>query len=486
MGSWLGLDRTDLSEDMREAMRMHPVTLHFADVALELKFQAGHFIESLPLIRLFLVSAAILYALFGLLDYEIAPNDYATFWAIRYGFICPSMLVIWGLTYVGDFSRWAQPLLASFFLVTGLGILAMTAVGGSPAREEYYAGLIMVLIYGAALVRLDHIDYSLSSLFLIGCYQVVAIALNPIEPSVLLANDYYLAMALLVGMLTSYFLEVYVRQGFCAIELLTRDKREAERLQEIAESANRAKTAFLTIMSHELRTPLNAVIGFSDIMRQQLLGPVGSERYRSFAEDIHSSGTNLLDIINAILDLARAEAGELKVEDDDIDLRGILREVDRAYRDQAAAGGVRLSIEAYGEQYHVSADRRLLRKAVANLTNNGIKFTGRGGEVILSIVADGEAGTVGIRVADSGVGIAKEDLGRILNPFVQADGSLTRQYQGIGLGLPLVARIAALHHASLDIKSEVGIGTTVTLWFPASRVATLYADLPDPPQLGRD
>ncbi len=246
----------------------------------------------------------------------------------------------------------------------------------------------------------------------------------------------------------------------------------AARLQ--AEAANRAKSEFLANMSHELRTPLNAIIGFADAMKTEVFGPLGSTRYQSYVDDIHYSGYHLLNIINDILDLSKAEAGKIFLNETKFLLPKVVDSAVRMLREKAIRQGAKISsdLPAWGPCLH--GDERLVSQVVINLLSNAVKFTDKGGRVAISLCNSSD-GRCGLRIEDTGIGIAKEDLPAIRQPFMQVANAFSRKHDGTGLGLPLADQIMQLHGGALDIESELGVGTAVTVWFPAERVL----DCPD-------
>lgn len=236
-----------------------------------------------------------------------------------------------------------------------------------------------------------------------------------------------------------------------------------------ADAASRAKTQFLANMSHELRTPLNAVIGFSEIIRDESMGPVGTPRYAEYAADIWCSGRHLLDIVNDILDMSKVESGKLALSEDACDIADVAATSVGMLRELAEKGDVRLSVEVPRTLPALWADRVRLRQVLINLLSNAVKFTPPGGTVSLRCHID-EAGDCVLSVQDTGIGMTAEEIETALEPFGQADAQLARKFEGTGLGLPLTKRLVELHGGRLDIVSAPSVGTTVSARFPAHRV----------------
>jgi signal transduction histidine kinase/sensor domain CHASE-containing protein len=243
--------------------------------------------------------------------------------------------------------------------------------------------------------------------------------------------------------------------------------RDLVAAKEEAELANRSKSTFLATMSHELRTPLNAIIGFSEVMRAGTFGPLGSARYVDYCNDIHQSGRHLLTIVNDVLDLSRIEAGRMKLHREAVDVGAAVHAALAMVRERAEMAGVSLTRDIAADLPPLSADNRLLKQILLNLLSNSVKFTERGGGVAVSVAASA-AGGMEICVADTGIGMTEAELAVALTPFAQVDSKLAREYQGTGLGLPLAKSFVELHGGSLSVASRPGIGTTVTVRFPAA------------------
>lgn len=234
-------------------------------------------------------------------------------------------------------------------------------------------------------------------------------------------------------------------------------------------ASNRAKNEFLANMSHELRTPLNAVIGFSDMIRSELAGPIGNPQYKSYAEDIYSSGAHLLEVINDILDLAKIEAGNIELNEGVLNVAHTIETCLNLAKDRAYAHNITLAFDADDTTILLRGDERKMKQILNNLLSNAIKFTADGGHVGISFGLNGGGGLT-IAITDTGIGISEEYMDKIFDPFLQADGSLSRKFQGSGLGLSLTKGMVELHQGFIHIKSEVNVGTKVTVSFPADRV----------------
>lgn len=253
--------------------------------------------------------------------------------------------------------------------------------------------------------------------------------------------------------------------------------------KEAAEAASRAKSTFLATMSHELRTPLNAVIGFSDILASETLGPLSNERYREYAEDIHRSGQHLLELINDVLDTARIEAGQVVLQTGPVDMEALAAEAVRLLHHQADAAGLNLDLVLPAPVPLIRADLRRLRQVLINLLGNAIKFTPAGGRISLEVA--GGTGAVELIVADTGVGIPPERIHDLAKPFTQVgENVLSRRHTGSGLGLYISRSLVELHGGTLRIESTLGAGTRVTVRLPcrgADRmpIAEMAASLDD-------
>lgn len=244
-----------------------------------------------------------------------------------------------------------------------------------------------------------------------------------------------------------------------------RTEDDLKKAKEEADNANRAKSSFLANMSHELRTPLNAVIGMSEVMKTEVMGPLGSNKYVEYADAIHESGSHLLEIINDILDISAIENDALIPTEEPVDINDVVEACLRLISNRAEQKQIDLISNVSDGLEPVISDRRMMKQILLNLASNAIKFTPSGGTVTISAFMDDDGFTV-MRVTDTGIGIRKADLARVMEPFTQVEDWEARSNEGSGLGLPLVVAMTKLHGGTFQLESEFGVGTTATVKLP--------------------
>lgn len=236
-----------------------------------------------------------------------------------------------------------------------------------------------------------------------------------------------------------------------------------------AEAASRAKSTFLSTMSHELRTPLNAILGFSEVIRDNLLGRDSARSYEDYAGDIHASGEHLLDLINDILDLAKVEEGQITLSLEDINLNTVIDSTLNLMQPRAIAKRQALSAKLHSKEVVVRADLRALKQILFNLIANAIQFTEAGGKIEVSTAVEDD-GMIEICVEDTGIGVAKVDIARIFNPFERVTEPGKPDTEGTGLGLAVVKSLVELQHGHLKVESKPGVGSKFCVYLPPAEM----------------
>jgi two-component system, cell cycle sensor histidine kinase PleC len=359
---------------------------------------------------------------------------------------------------------------------------ALVGIGsGGQVGQDYifsshvflFASLIVVLA-----IRMTYAS-TVIPIFLVG---TVPMTIAVVARLITLQEFYYYALAAMAVGVHVYF--IFLAKGLQSTarsmlefraqkDLLISELAEAKTISDEArkraESANKAKSRFLATMSHELRTPLNAILGFSEVMSKEIMGPLENPTYREYSQNIHSSGTHLLNLINEILDLSRIEAGRYELHEAAFNLCDILDDCRSLLKLRAEAKGLHL-VEDYDETLpQVWADERAFRQIGLNLLSNAIKFTPRGGTITL-IARQTAQGDQMIRVTDTGPGIPEDELPKVMQAFGQ--GSLAHQTAegGTGLGLTIVKNLTELHGGRFELHSELRQGTEATVYLPRNRV----------------
>ena len=271
--------------------------------------------------------------------------------------------------------------------------------------------------------------------------------------------------AWLVGMLGIGFAVYRGRQYETEREQAVVEIREAK---EQAEKASLGKDRFLATMSHELRTPLNAILGFSQMMCHGIYGKIENERYQEYSDDINQSATHLLGVINDVLDISKIEAGKIELDECFVNIRKIVEDCATFVRQGLSEKNMDFQIEMTSNDLQLFADERLLRQILINLLSNAIKYTPAGGTITFSAALN-KSGGIELKVSDTGVGIAKEDIPTALEPFGQIQSNPELAHEGTGLGLPLSKQFVELHKGTLNIESNVGEGTVIVILFSADR-----------------
>jgi len=345
----------------------------------------------------------------------------------------------------------AQPETQIFvFAATLTAIAVCTMLSSSLPRAVYAATLPSTL----ALVARLWLDGGMTG------YTMAALAAG--------AQGYFLILGYRLHTTVLAMLEFRAEKDALIAEL-EQEKAQSDETRRRAEAANVAKSRFLATMSHELRTPLNAILGFSEVMKTELFGPHANPTYKEYAEDIHSSGQHLLNLINEILDLSRIEAGRYELHEERVVLSYVVEECHRLMQLRARNKGVAIRERMESDLPALWADERALRQITLNLLSNAIKFTPSGGTITLKVGWTAGGGQY-LSVSDTGPGIPEDEISLVLSSFGQ--GALAQKIgeQGAGLGLPIVKGLVELHGGTFELASRLREGTEVIVTFPPTRV----------------
>ncbi len=360
------------------------------------------------------------------------------------------------------------------FALVGIGNVDTTQLGTLFSSHVFlFASLIVILA-----IRMTFASTVPMILFV----GTVPMTIAVVARLAMLGDFFYLALASMAVGVHIYFLFLakglrstalamleFRKQKDLLIAELEEAKSISDQARRKAEEANQAKSQFLATMSHELRTPLNAILGFSEVMTNQIMGPLDNPTYREYTANIHSSGTHLLNLINEILDLSRIEAGKFELHEQAMDLRDTLDDCHRLMRLRAENKGLEL-IEDYAPgMATIWADERAIRQICLNLLTNAIKFTPRGGMITIKATTEADGSQV-VRVIDTGPGIPKEELPKALSAFGQGSLAHKSAEGGTGLGLPIVQKLVELHGGTFELRSELRKGTEAIFKIPAARV----------------
>ena len=366
---------------------------------------------------------------------------------------------------------------------------AMVGMGGADAVSQVYVFSSNVFIFASLMVVLAIRMTLVSTVMPILLVGTIPMTLTVVTRLLLLDDLFYVALASLAVGVHVYF--VFLAKGLNSTALamvgfraqkdaliaeLEESKSISDEARRRAEAANVAKSRFLATMSHELRTPLNAILGFSEVMKTEIMGPMPNPTYREYAAHIHHSGTHLLNLINEVLDLSRIEAGRYELHEEPLRLVDVAEDCHRLLKLRAEGKGLQIVQNCDGELPQLWADERAVRQICLNLMSNALKFTPRGGQIVLTVAATPDGGQK-ISVRDTGPGIPKEEIPKVLQAFGQ--GSLAHQTAegGTGLGLPIVQKLIELHGGSFELISELRKGTEAIVSFPKQRVLQAMAPL---------
>ena len=383
---------------------------------------------------------------------------------------------------------WARRFVTAEFL-TGVAWAAILVVvqadGGNSGGIEIFQFATMLVVISvvtslastvptAAVAGTIPITLTLVAVFL-GRNELLLIALSVMG---LGAQVFFLILASRLYSATLNMLGFRAEKDLLIAELETANSISDEARRR-AEEANLAKSRFLATMSHELRTPLNAILGFSEIMKNEVLGPIGHKNYKEYVGDIHTSGQHLLNLINEILDLSRIEAGRYELHEEPVNLAHIAEDCVNLLQLKAKSKDIAITQNFQRGLPRLWVDDRAVRQITLNLLSNAIKFTPTGGEISVAVAASPEGGQY-LSVRDNGPGIPPEEIPIVLSSFGQGSIAHKNAERGAGLGLPIVQALMATHDGTFELKSKLREGTEAIATFPQSRVMEALPPVNDP------
>lgn len=364
----------------------------------------------------------------------------------------------------------------------GLLMLLSPEQGTDPAVFQFCTMLVVVAAGSTLAANLPSAATAATAPVALAMVALFALRHEPL----------FIALASLSIAIEIFFLSLSLSQRLrnAAHGLLKRDAEQArlaadlasaragsEQSLRMADEANLARSRFLATMNHELRTPLNAILGFSEVMKNEVLGPMQNATYREYASDIHASGGHLLSLINEILDLSGLEAGRYELNEEPVDLAQIVADCEAFVASRARNRGLRLVVEIEPDLPKLRADPRGLRQVVLNLLSNAIKFTPTGGEILVRAGWTAGGGQY-VSIRDNGPGIPATEMSIVLSPFGQGESTIRMAEPGAGMGLPIVEAITRLHGGTFELRSKLAEGTEAVACFPRSRVSEPEAPAP--------
>jgi signal transduction histidine kinase len=448
-----------------DATRMHPLSLRFRDAALEASFVEDQARKAVRIFRMAAVLGVAITVSWGVLAYFVpmSSGPRSQFILAMLSAFLPIYVLGYAFSYTRGFLRQQQRATLTGFCLVSVGLTRVA----SWMPHEMFAGILSIVamhtIGAYTLVRLRFPAACVGGWFTLVMF-LGFLASTPMSGAGLIRIGVLLTVANAVGMFGCYSIDLYIRREYVAMRLREQAELEARRARDQAEAATRAKSDFLANMSHELRTPLNAIIGFSEVLEERMFGEM-NDKQAEYIHDIHTSGRHLLSLINDILDLSKVEAGRMELDVTTFDLPSAIDNAVVLVRERAGRHGITLDVDVDRSLGDFRGDERKFKQIVLNLLSNAVKFTPEGGKI--TVTARPRSALIEVAVADTGTGIARDDLPHVFEEFRQVGTDQVRKAEGTGLGLTLTKRFVELHGGAIRVESALGKGSTFTFTLAA-------------------
>ncbi|GJQ64664.1 MAG: hypothetical protein SCALA702_37170 [Melioribacteraceae bacterium] len=483
--------------------KINPFTLYFTP-DVESHFNDYHNSRIKKQIRITLLVGIVFYSAFGFLDSFVVEGEIlTTFLMLRFFLVLPVASLALLSTYIKSLEQINQPLLALTTYISGSAIIYMIQIAEPPVNYNYYAGLILVFMYGYTFLRIKFVWATLAGWMIVITYEISLLLTDNSPIDIIINNNFFMISANMLGMMSSYAIELFIRREFITRKLLDDAKiklhnhnivlseQVRERTEELteanyvlkdeierrkiiekelnlaiekAEKADKLKTEFLAQMSHEIRTPINTILNFNSLLRMETEHTLSAELQDSF-EIIDNSSKRLIRTIDSILNVSQLQTGNYEVNFQKINLNQLTYKITREFVEPAKSKNIDLNFVASGENSTIYADEYSLTQIILNLLDNALKFTDKG-EIKTKIFSSDNYHN--LLIQDSGIGINPEYISKIYEPFSQEQTGYTREFDGNGLGLTLVRKYCEINDADIKFSSLKGKGTSVRISFKSA------------------
>ncbi len=476
---------------MLQTMGLNRVTLAFPD-AREKEFLVKYYYDSLIQFRVAFILVMALYGVFGYLDSVMVPDYQRYFLIIRFGVVIPVLFGVLLLSFTRIFQRIWQTLLFISFILAGSGIAIMTVL--VPENYAYYAGMMLIFSAGYFFIKLRFFKATVAGWMTLAIYNIGSIFYSTAEPEIILNNNYFYISANLIGMFAAYYIEYYARRDFYLNQELDKQKAQVEEAnhnlerkvrertrelnerniqlteaKERAEQSDKLKSAFLANMSHEIRTPMNGIIGFSNLLTEA----EDEEELKEYVDVIIENGNHLMAIINDIVDISKVEAGMLQLKADNFSVPELIDEIYRFFKSDQNVRNKGLHLEKKcnlpENSRTIVCDRTRLKQVLMNLMSNACKYTLEGSVEISCKQRNSE---LLFEVADTGVGLTREQQAYVFERFMQATTDHTPKQEGTGLGLAISKAFVKLFGGEIWVESLPDKGSSFYFTVPVNHTET--------------